>query len=147
MSNFKIVPTTILYKGMTNDENETCMMNVDSNLDDLKDYAGTSIYILKSRNTPISLRQVFDLTMSNFDAYRQILKKFQHWPHSLLIIWGRCMTFVVGELEVPWHFKRVPTKILQMETTNDDNETSIMNIEEKIDDLKDYAGTSDILQS
>ena len=54
--------------------------------------------------------------MSNFDAYRNILKKFQRWPHSLLTMWGQCMTFVVGELEVQWHFKRVPTKILQMET-------------------------------
>ena len=43
MSNFKIVLTTILYKGMTNDDNERCgMMNVDANVDDLKDYVGTS---------------------------------------------------------------------------------------------------------
>ena len=48
MSNFKIVPKTILYKGMMNDDNETCMMNIDANVDDLKDYVGTSIYILKS---------------------------------------------------------------------------------------------------
>jgi hypothetical protein len=27
---------------MMNDENETCMMNVDENVDDLKDYVGTS---------------------------------------------------------------------------------------------------------
>jgi hypothetical protein len=27
---------------MTNDENETCMMNVDENVDDIKDYVGTS---------------------------------------------------------------------------------------------------------
>ena len=27
--------------GMTNDDNETCMMNVDANVDDLKDYVGT----------------------------------------------------------------------------------------------------------
>jgi hypothetical protein len=57
------------------------------------------------------------------------------------------MTFVVGELEVPWHFKRVPTKILQMETTNDDNETSIMNIDANMDDHKYYVGTLDILES
>jgi hypothetical protein len=63
-------------------------------------------------------------------------------------MWGRCMTFVVGELEVPWHFKRVPTKILQMETMIFDNETHIMNIVAKMDDLKDYvAGTSEILES
>jgi hypothetical protein len=35
MSNFKIIPTMIPYKGMTNDENEMCMMNVDANVDDL----------------------------------------------------------------------------------------------------------------
>ena len=28
--------------GMTNDGNEACMMNVDGNVDDLKDYVGTS---------------------------------------------------------------------------------------------------------
>jgi hypothetical protein len=32
---------------MTNDDNERCMMNVDANVDDLKDYVGTS-YILES---------------------------------------------------------------------------------------------------
>jgi hypothetical protein len=99
MSNFKIVPTTILYKGMTNYDNETCMMNIDSNVDDIKDYVGTSIYILKSQNPPISSRHVFNLTMSNFNAYMHILKKFQRWPHSLLTIGGRCMTFVMGVLE------------------------------------------------
>jgi hypothetical protein len=46
MSNFKIVLTIILYKGMTNDDNERCMMNVDANVDDLKDYVGKS-YILE----------------------------------------------------------------------------------------------------
>jgi hypothetical protein len=30
-----------------NDDNERCMMNVDANVDDLKDYVGTS-YILES---------------------------------------------------------------------------------------------------
>jgi hypothetical protein len=46
-----------------------------------------------------------------------------------------------------FHFKRVPTKIIHMETTNDDNETSIMNVDANMDDLKDYVGTSDILES
>jgi hypothetical protein len=32
---------------MKNDENETSIMNVDANMDDLKDYVGKS-YILKS---------------------------------------------------------------------------------------------------
>jgi hypothetical protein len=48
MSNFKIVLTYILYKGMMNDENERCnMMNIDENVDDLKYYVRTS-YILES---------------------------------------------------------------------------------------------------
>jgi hypothetical protein len=47
MSNFKIGPTTILLKGMVNIDNDTCMMNIDANVDDLKDYVGTS-YILES---------------------------------------------------------------------------------------------------
>ena len=77
-------------------------------------------YILESWNPPIPSRHVFSLTMSNFDAYMHILKKFQRWPHSLLIIRGWCMKFLVVELEVPWNFKRVPTKILWMETTTFD---------------------------
>jgi hypothetical protein len=39
-------------------------------------------------------------------------------------------------------------KILQMEMTNDDNDTSMMNIDENVlDNLKDYVGKSDILES
>jgi hypothetical protein len=34
-----------------------------------------------------------------------------------------------------------------MEMMNDDNETSIMKVDENMDDLKDYVGTSDILES
>jgi hypothetical protein len=83
-----------------NDDNETCMLNVDANVDDLKYYVGTS-YILESLNPPIPSRHVSSLTMSNCDAYSYILNKFQRWPHSLLTMWGRCMTFLVGELEVP----------------------------------------------
>jgi hypothetical protein len=40
MSNFKIVLTTILYKGMVNDDNETCTLNVDVNVDNIKYYVG-----------------------------------------------------------------------------------------------------------
>ena len=47
MKNFKRVMKTILYKGMKNDDNETCMMKVDANVDDIKYYVGTS-YILES---------------------------------------------------------------------------------------------------
>ena len=38
MTNFNIVPTTILYKRMANDDNDRCsMMNVDANVEDIKD--------------------------------------------------------------------------------------------------------------
>ena len=57
------------------------------------------------------------------------------------------MTFVMGVLEGPRHFKRVPTKTLYMEMTNDDNETCMMNVDANMDDLKAYVGTSDILES
>ena len=68
---------------------------------------------------------VSSLTMSNFDAYRHKLKKFQLWRHSLLIVRGRWKTiFVMGVLEVPWHFKRsVPKNILHMVMKDDENET------------------------
>jgi hypothetical protein len=34
-----------------------------------------------------------------------------------------------------------------MEMMNDDNDTSMMNIDANMDDLKDYVGTSNILES
>jgi hypothetical protein len=78
------------------------MMNVVTNIDDLKDDVARTSNILESWNPPIPSRHVSSLTMSNFDAYNHILKKFQRWPHSrVLIMRGRCMTFVVVELEVP----------------------------------------------
>ena len=75
-------------------------MNVDENMDDLKDYVGT-LDILESGNPPIPSTLVSSLTMSNFDAYMHKLKKFQRWPHSLLIVRGRWKTFVMGILDVP----------------------------------------------
>jgi hypothetical protein len=36
---------------MMNDDNETCMMNIDANVDDLKDYVGTA-YILSLETLP-----------------------------------------------------------------------------------------------
>jgi hypothetical protein len=60
---------------MTNDDNETSIiLNVDANMDNLKDYVGTS-NILKSLNPPIPSRQLSSQTMSNFDAYEHRLKK------------------------------------------------------------------------
>jgi hypothetical protein len=44
-------------------------------------------------------------------------------------------------------FQESSTKILQMEMMNDDNDTSMMNVDANVDDLKDYVGTSDILES
>jgi hypothetical protein len=85
----------------TNDDNEMPIMNLDVNMDDLKDYVG-KLDILESLNPPILPRQVSSLPMSNFDAYMHNLKKFQRWPHSLLTMRGRCkMTYVMGVLEVP----------------------------------------------
>jgi hypothetical protein len=34
-----------------------------------------------------------------------------------------------------------------MTMTNDDNEMSIMNVDANMDDIKDYVGTSNILES
>ena len=47
---------------MENDENETYIMKVDANMDDLKDYVGTSD-IVDSWNPTISSRHVSSLTM------------------------------------------------------------------------------------
>ena len=89
-----------------------CIMNVDENMDDIKDYAGRTC-ILEPRNPPTPWRHVSCLTMSNFDAHRHKLKEFQSLPLSLLNV--RCrwiMASVMGLLEdVPWHFKRVSTNI------------------------------------
>ena len=81
------------------------MMNVDENVEDLKDYVRMTC-ILEPWNPPTMWRHVSYLTMSNFNAYRHKLKEFQHWPHSLLNmrLWW-IMVLVMGLLEdVPWHF-------------------------------------------
>ena len=62
---------------MTNEDNETCMLNVDGNVDNLKHCVDAS-YILESWNPPIPSRHVSSVTMSNFNAYRNKSKKFQH---------------------------------------------------------------------
>ena len=54
---------------------------------------------------------------------------------------------MMGVWEVPLHFKRVPTKIIKMEMTNDENEMCMVNIDVSIDDLKYYVETSNILES
>ena len=79
---------------MTNDDNETFIRNVDENMDDLKDYVGTSD-ILESWNPPIPSTHVSSLIISNFDAYMHKMKKFQRCPHSLLIVWVRWKKFVM----------------------------------------------------
>jgi hypothetical protein len=83
---------------MMNDDNETCMMNIDANVDDLKDYVGTSIYILKSRNPPIPSRHVSNLTMSNFDAYKARIEEIStlapftaHYVGSVHDIYDGCI--------------------------------------------------------
>ena len=102
-----------------------CMMNVDENVDDLKDYASTTC-ILEPWNPPTPWRHVSYLTMSNFDAYRHKFNEFQRWPLSLINVqrWW-IMALVRGLLEdIPWHFKRVLTKIPLMGMMNDDHETT-----------------------
>jgi hypothetical protein len=91
---------------ITNDDNDTSIiLNVDANMDDLKYYAGTS-NILKSLNPPIPSRQLSSLTMTNFNAYMNKLKKFQRLPHSLLTVRVRWKKFVTGVLEVPCQVSR-----------------------------------------
>ena len=83
------------------------MMNVnDENIDDLKDYAGTTC-ILEPWNHPMPWRHMCYLTMSNFDAYKHMLKEFQHWPHSPLNV--RCrwimelvMVLLIGRFSMPF---------------------------------------------
>jgi hypothetical protein len=73
-----------------------CMMNVDENVDNLKDYAGTTC-ILEPWNPPTPWRHVSYLTMSNFNAYKHNLKEFQCWPISLLNVWHWwIMALVIG---------------------------------------------------
>ena len=72
------------------------MMNIDDNVDDFKDYVGTTC-ILEPRKPPTSWRHVSYLTMSNFDAYRNKLKQFQRWLLSLLNVRRRwIMALVMG---------------------------------------------------
>ena len=102
-----------------------CMMNVVANVDDLKDYVGTT-WILEPLNLPTLWRHVSYLTISNFDAYRHNLKEFECCPNSLLNMQRQwIMELVMGLLEhIPWHFNRVPTKNPLMGMTNDDNEST-----------------------
>jgi hypothetical protein len=44
-------------------------------------------------------------------------------------------------------FQESSNKYYTYGNDNDDNETSIMNVDANMDDLKDYVGTSDILES
>jgi hypothetical protein len=61
------------------------MMNIDANVDDLNDYVG-NIRTSLSLETLAYHQGISSLTMSNFNAYRNSLKKFQCWPHSLLTV-------------------------------------------------------------
>ena len=123
-------------------------MNVDENVDDLKDYVGMTC-ILESWNHPTPWRHVSYVTMSNFDAYRHKLKGFQHWPHSLLNVWRRwIMELVIGLL-----IGRC-SMTFQESFNNDSIDGNdewwwqwdcMMNVDENVDDLKDYVGTTCIL--
>jgi hypothetical protein len=43
--------------------------------------------MFESGNPPILSLHVSSLTMSNFSPYKHKLKKFQHWPHSHVMIY------------------------------------------------------------
>ena len=74
------------------------MMNIDENVDDLKDYAGMTCILIKCHVK--FQRYASYLTMSNFDAYKHNLKEFQCWPHLLLNMQHRwIMALVMGLLE------------------------------------------------
>ena len=45
--------------------------------------------IFESWNPPLPWMHPTSLIMSNSNAYKNNLKKFQHWPHSQLIVWGQ----------------------------------------------------------
>ena len=49
---YKRVMEKIIYVGMMNNENESCTMNIDGNMDDILDYVETSD-MLKSWNSPL----------------------------------------------------------------------------------------------
>jgi len=105
----KISPSNAMVLGILNGKDY--MVNVDANVVNLNDYAGTS-GIIESCNSRIPSRNVSSISMSNFKAYRNNLKKIQHWPHSLLTRWGWWMKLLMVMLEVPRHLKRVSKNIL-----------------------------------
>ena len=54
-----------------------CMMNVDENVEDVKDYAGTTCN-LEPWNPPTPWRHASYLTVSNLGTYRNMLKEIKH---------------------------------------------------------------------
>ena len=124
-------------------------MNVDENVDDLKDYVGTTC-ILEPWNHPTPWRHVSYLTMSNFDAYRHKLKEFECWPHSPLNVQHQwIMALVVGFLN-GWCSMTFQESFDQYSIDGNGKWWQwdcMMNIDENMDDLvKDYAGTTCILE-
>ena len=72
------------------------MMNVNENLENLKDDVGMTC-ILEPWNPPTPWRCVSYLTISNFDQYKHKLNEFQSWSLSLLNIRHRwIMELVMG---------------------------------------------------
>jgi hypothetical protein len=103
--------------------------------------------ILESGHPTITSWQVSTLTTSNFNACRRSLKEIStlapftsHYAGLVDDIYDGC----IGS-SIP--LKRVPTNIVQMKMKNDDNDTSMMNNDVNMDDLKDYVGKSNILES
>ena len=125
-----------------------CIMNVDENFDDLKDYAGTTC-ILEPYNPPTPWRHVSYLTMSNFDAYRHNLKEFQCSPHSLLNARHRWIMALVMGLLIGIRSMTFQESFNKYFVDRDGEWWQwdcMMNIDENVDDLKDYASMTCILE-
>ena len=124
------------------------MMKVDENMDNLNDYVGTTC-ILEPWNPPTPWRHVSYLTMSNFDTYRHKLKEFEHWPHSPLSMQGWwIMALVVGFLN-GWRSMTFQERFNKDSIDGNDEWWQwdcMMNIDENVDDLKDYASMTCILE-
>ena len=125
-----------------------CMMNVDEDVEYLKDYACMTC-ILEPWNPPTLWRHASYVTMSNFDAYRHKLKEFQHWPHSPLNV--QCPWIMA--LEVGFLIGR-HSMTFQESFDKDSIDGNgkwrqwdyMMNVDENMDDLKHYAGTTCMLE-
>ena len=86
---FEKVSTKMLYIGTTNDGISNYMMNWRWKWGwSQRDRVGVWV-IFESQNPPVPSRHAIILTMSNFSAYRNNLKKIQCWLHSQVTVLGQ----------------------------------------------------------